>query len=264
MMKHYSEKELLKFAENKNNTIENHLKECLECSVKYNFLRTKMGIKSYVEYERAKEGAKSCLTLEKLQLYSSGNISKEEKKRITTHLTCCEKCADSYFDLDCVNVNSLWTAIEETVSETMDWIKGVFLVPTFAVSRNRGDMEHIEAFIGDEVKLEVPVNKEGYLTVLHWNKENLTLVFPNSYEKDNFIKENTVKKLKVRIDPPPGKQKVKVIITEDKILNSKKLDFDNKSSLLKDIGKFIKKLDELESNKWSQEMRTYEVKEFEG
>ena len=261
-MRHYSEKELVEFIKIKDYTIEKHLRECKECSMKYNFLRTKLGIKSYVEYERLKEERSDCISLEKLELYSAGKISEEEKKRIKNHLTCCRKCADSYFNLASVNVKSLWSAIEETVSETADWIGGVFFLPSLAVGRDGKGLDTSEVFIGDEVEVEIPVAKEGYISVLHWNKENVTLVFPNSYEKDNFVEKDSKKEFKVRIDPPAGKQVVKVIVTEDNLLEPEKLNFDDENSVLRDIDKFVKKLDGLPDDKWSQEKKVYKVKEL--
>ena len=97
---------------------------------------------------------------------------------------------------------------------------------------------------------------------MHWNGEILSLVFPNSHEKDSFVKGKTIKILTGMIDPPSGIQHIKVFITEDKILNPEEIDFNDVHAVMKHIEGFIKKLCEIDENRWSEKIITCEVMEF--
>jgi len=267
-MKHLSEKELITFAGEKKSTIEKHLNECSKCLKKYDFLSMKLRMNSYVEYERAlgDRTSRDCLSKKELEAYASGRISKEEKESIKKHLICCEKCADACFNLDTIKAKSLWRSVEEAVSFAADRIKGIFILPDLAASRGtvleKSDV--IRTFIGDEVKVEIPIDKDGYLTVIHWNGENISLVFPNLYEKDAFVRGEKVKLMRGKIDPPAGMQELRVFLTEENLINIENINFNDENSVLKEIDSFIKKLMTLDENRWSQKEQAYEVMEFGG
>jgi hypothetical protein len=265
-MKHCSEKDLLNFSKEKTSHIEEHLEKCSYCMMKYHFLSMKFRMNSYIEYEKekVKKEKSFCLSKEEMADYASGRISEVKKNQIKEHLTVCETCVNIYFDLKPVNIKSLWLSIEEAFSTGIDRLKGVFLVPDLAVSRKGTEEKSdiMKAFIGDEVKLEIPVNKNGYLTVIHWNGEVLSLLFPNPYEKNNFVKEKSIKILRGKFEPPAGIQKIKLFITEDEILKSEEIDFSDVNSVLKHIEGFIKKICEIDENKWSEKIITCEVMEF--
>lgn len=266
-MKHFTGKELLTIAQEKTEEGEKHLKECSSCRMKYNFLSVETGVKSYMKYEKARGEKKGgpCLSSEELKNYREGAVAKEEKGRIESHLICCEKCAGIYFNLaDRVNVKSLWQSVEDKLSETAGWINGIFLVPDLLVSRKKREGEGEKVFVGDEVKLEIPVSKDGYLTVIHKDEKKISLVFPNPGEEDSSVKEGNVKIINGKIDPPSGTHYIKVFITEEKLLEPENIDFEDERSVMEEIQAFIKKLEKLPESKWSEEDKIYEVMEFEG
>lgn len=262
-MKHCSEKDLLNFSKEKTPHIEEHLRTCSSCLMKYNFLTMKVRMNSYIEYEKRKKKS-SCPSRELLFDYSSGRISGHEKKKIKEHLAVCETCVNIYFDLKPVNMKSLWHSVEEAISRGTDFVKNLYFVPDLAYSRKKSEekSDKVKAFIGDEVRIEIPANKDGYLTVIHWNGEILSLLFPNIHEKDTSVKEKTTKILRGVIEPPAGMQYIKVFITEDKILNPEEMDFNDANSVMKHIEAFSKKISEIDDKKWSEKVITCEVLEF--
>ncbi len=262
-MKHCSEKDLLNFSKEKTTRIEEHLRTCSSCLMKYNFLTMKIRMNSYIEYEKRKNKS-PCPSREVLFDYSSGRISGLDKNRIKEHLAVCETCVNIYFDLKPVNMKSLWHSVEKTISAGTDFIKNLYFVPDLAYSRKKSEEkpDNVKAFIGDEVRLEIPADKDGYLTIIHWNGKILSLLFPNIHEKDTSVKGGTTKILKGIIESPAGIQYIKVFITEDKILNPEKMDFNDVNTVMNHIKGFTKKLSEIDEKKWSEKIITCEVLEF--
>jgi hypothetical protein len=244
-MKHFSDEELIK------PHVEKHLQECPSCLMRYNFLSMKMRVESYIGYKKETLNKTPCPSRKEIEDYI-----KDKNKSIKEHLTCCETCASIYFNLK--PANNFWYSIEKRISE-MKWIKDVFLFPELALSRGRTSKTGDKTFIGDYVKLEIPVSKDGYLTAIHWNGEKCSLIFPNLNEKDTFVKSQTVKIIKGKIDPPPGIQKIKVFLTEENILGP--IDFQNEKFITGHIKEFIKNLDDLDDDKWSEKIFIYEVME---
>ncbi|MEQ8192545.1 MAG: hypothetical protein ABRQ39_31560 [Candidatus Eremiobacterota bacterium] len=262
-MKHCSEKDLLNFSKEKTPHIEEHLKTCSSCLMKYNFLTMKVRMNSYIEYEKRKKKS-LCPSEEDLFDYASGRISEDRKKQMKEHLALCETCVTIYFDLKTVNMKSLWLSIEEAISRGTDFIKNLYFVPDLAYSRKKSaeKSDKVKAFIGDEVRIEIPADKDGYLTVIHWNGEKVSLLFPNPHEIDTSVKEKTTKILRGLIDPPAGIQYIKVFVTEDNILNPEEINFNDVNSVMKHIEGFMKKLSEFDDSKWSEKIIACEVMEF--
>lgn len=273
-VKHYSEKELIDFAqkliieEDEVISIKKHLEECFKCSMKYSFLNLKSGLKSQMKYEKAKAEKyfESCPDEDKLKSYLIGDISKKEKLKIENHLYCCRKCAEVVLSMDVINVPSLWESIENTISEVTGWLKDIHFIPVGLepVMSTRISEEELQKVMkpyeGDDLVIKIPVERDGFLTVIHWNGEDLSFVLPNIYEGNVAVKAGEVRKIEAIADPPAGIQYLKVFITEDKILNPGEINFDDKDDVYEKLKGFTKKLQELDESKWSQQIVEYEVR----
>lgn len=271
-MTHYIETDLIKYAKHELNKkemikIEEHLDKCPECLMTYDLLWMNLNMNSYIEHRKhkAKPEHLPCLTHKELKLYAANKTTEEEEKRITEHLLICDKCTKTYLIFS--ERYSLWRSIEETVSATLNWIKDITFIPILEPSmgtvRTEDYSDRIKTFTGDNITIKIPVNRDGYLTIIHWDGENLSLPFPYEKNQDTFITSGTTKDLSVTIDPPAGIQQLKVFLTKDRILKQEEIDFTDDSSIQKGITTFIEKLNEIDEQNWSQEIKTYEVKELD-
>ena len=227
---------------------------CPACLINHDFSPMKLMIKFYIQYDKIKAGEKesSCISSKKLKLYVRNKIPENEKN----HLICCEKCTDKFLNLTASY--SIWNSLKEEIDKTSQWLKEITLTSTLGLTPARGLREEKKVFLrGDEIYLKVSSNKDGYLTIIHWNGEEINLVLPNIYEKNTFIKAKEEKKLKARIDPPPGLQEVRIFLTEKNLFKRETIDFEDKSSVQRKIKKFVEKLKEVKKDWW---VRSYEVK----
>lgn len=275
-MKHYSEKDLINFAnktleKEEMLSIEEHLKECFKCSMTYNCLTVKSDFKAHIKHEqlKAKEISTTCISKDKLKSYLTGKISKDEKQKIETHLYCCKECAEILLNIDLVNAPSLWQSIENTISEVTDWLKGIYFIPVgldpvmstkIPVKETQGI---IKVYNGDELNIEIPVEKDGYLTVLHWNGDDISLIFPDPDNSKTFIKSGQTKTIEHTVTLPSGLQQIKTFITEKQLIKPEEIDFNDKKSIYEKLQEFIKKLQESSEDKWSQQVINYEVRELD-
>lgn len=272
-MTHYVETELIKYAKHELNKeemikIEEHLDKCPECLMTYDLLWMNLNMKSYIEYRKykAKPEHLPCLTHKELKLYAANKTTEEQEKRITEHLLICDKCTKTYLTFS--ELYSLWQSIEETVSGSLNWIKDITFIPimepSMGIPRSTDTQkpDRIITYTEDEIKIQIPANKDCYLTIIRWDGEKLSLLFPDKNSLDTFIKANEIKELETVIEGPAGIHQIKVFLTEEKLLPCEDIDFTNSDSIRKSLEEFIEKLEEIEKNKWSQEMITYEVREL--
>jgi len=275
-VKHYSEEDLMNFAKkslekNEMDFIERHLEECPGCFMKYDFLKLKLGVKSHVKYEtiKAQKKPENCLSEEILTNYLAGEVSEKEKQQIENHLYCCKKCPEMLLNIDMIDAPSLWQSMERIISCATDWIKGITFVPAGLepVMGTKGadekNQETIKVYEGDEINIEIPVKKDGYLTVIHWNGEDLSPVIPGSYDSKTFIKSGETKSIEFTAHLPAGLQQIRAFITEEKLLNPDEIEFGDKKSIHKKLQDFIEKLEKLDKDKWSQQIKNYEVRKLD-
>ena len=79
--------------------------------------------------------------------------------------------------------------------------------------------------LGDKAKIYLQANMDCYVTVLNLRSNGeITRLFPNKYDRDNFIKANTEytvpgrnAKYELNISEPPGKESIKVIATTSQV-----------------------------------------------
>ncbi|PLV58324.1 PEGA domain-containing protein [Thermotoga sp. KOL6] len=72
--------------------------------------------------------------------------------------------------------------------------------------------------IGEKVEIFVKSSRDAYILIYDINAQGkVTLIFPNKYESDNFVRANEIKKIpakstySLRISPPYGKEYIQVI-----------------------------------------------------
>ena len=249
MVEYFREKAVQTFAERKDT-----VKECPACLIGHNYSLMELMIKFYIQYDRvkARERLIPCISSDRLKLYVRNKIPENDKG----HLICCESCTDKLLNL--TGAYSIWNSLKEEADRTSEWIRKIYLLSSLAKAPSKTVIAEKKIFFsGEEVYLKVHSNKDGYLTIIHWNGEDINIVLPNIYEKDTFVKANGVKELKARIDPPPGIQEVKIFLTEVKILETEGIDFQDKSIIQRKIKEFVEKLREVEKDWW---VKSYEVK----
>jgi hypothetical protein len=86
------------------------------------------------------------------------------------------------------------------------------------------DKERRDFKVGEKAQFLVSSNKDCYLVMLDLNSQgDMTILFPNQYFRNNFIKAGRVikipdekmgKKFELEFSEPPGEEVVKVIATE--------------------------------------------------
>ncbi|KHC90713.1 PEGA domain-containing protein [Thermotoga sp. Mc24] len=72
--------------------------------------------------------------------------------------------------------------------------------------------------VGERMEIFVKSSKDAYILVYDINAQGkVTLIFPNKYESDNFVRANEIKKIpskstySLRVSPPYGKEYIQVI-----------------------------------------------------
>jgi hypothetical protein len=121
--------------------------------------------------------------------------------------------------------------------------------------------------IGEKVNLYFKSEKDCYLTLLNYGTSGkLTVLFPNSLFKDNFIKANTIYAIPGRdypfdyiISGPRGMERIKAIaVTEKldliKLVFRKGEIFSTSTSASRDISVAAKKIENMEVQRWAEAM----------
>ncbi len=122
--------------------------------------------------------------------------------------------------------------------------------------------------IGDKININFKVSKPSYLTLLNIGTSGkLTILFPNKTHSDNFVEANKLYEIpgndygfEYQLNGPTGKEKLKAIVTEEKI-NLMESQFSPDGSLFKtlepkaaarDISIIEKKVENIPDHKWNE------------
>lgn len=132
------------------------------------------------------------------------------------------------------------------------------------MSRPKSEKIH---HIGEKVNLYFKSEKDCYLTLLNYGTSGkLTVLFPNSLFKDNFIKANTIYAIPGRdypfdyiINGPPGIERIKAIAVIEKVdliklVYRKNEIFSTSISASRDISVAAKKIETMEVQRWAEAM----------
>jgi len=145
--------------------------------------------------------------------------------------------------------------------------------PGFAVNvkLDKGDLAMVP--FGDAVSISIEPERDCYVHVLNIGTSGkITLLFPSEFEGDNFVKAGqkytipSTDEYEIRVGPPAGEERVKVIATTQKIPLDQ-LNPENMASPIKtyDTGaadllqRFMKDLSLMPRNKWATETVMFTV-----
>jgi hypothetical protein len=131
--------------------------------------------------------------------------------------------------------------------------------------------------VGDKININFKVSKPSYLTLLNIGTSGkLTILFPNKIYSNNFIEAN--KKYEIpgndygfeyQLQGPSGKEKLKAIVTEEKInIIESQLSADGSlfktvepQAAARDISILEKKVESIPNHKWNEAYFEFEVAE---
>lgn len=143
-------------------------------------------------------------------------------------------------------------------------IEGEYQDARDVMSRPKSEKNH---HIGDKVNLYFKSEQDCYLTLLNYGTSGkLTVLFPNSLFKDNFIKANTIYAIPGRdypfdyiISGPSGIERIKAIAVIEKVdliklVYRKNEIFSTSTSASRDISVAAKKIETMEVQRWAEAM----------
>jgi len=143
-------------------------------------------------------------------------------------------------------------------------IEGDFQDARDVMSRPKSEKNY---HIGDKVNLYFKSEKDCYLTLLNYGTSGkLTVLFPNSLFKDNFIKANTIYAIPGHdypfdyiISGPKGIERIKAIAATEKLdliklIYRKGEIFSTSTSASRDISVAAKKIETMEVQRWAEAM----------
>jgi hypothetical protein len=143
-------------------------------------------------------------------------------------------------------------------------IEGDYQDARDVMSRPKSEKNH---HIGDKVNLYFKSEKDCYLTLLNYGTSGkLTVLFPNSLFKENFIKANTIYAIPGRdypfdyiISGPAGIERIKAIAVIEKVdliklVYRKGEIFSTSTSASRDISVAAKKIQTMEVQRWAEAM----------
>ena len=103
--------------------------------------------------------------------------------------------------------------------------------PYFTVDVRLNKPEGSVYNVGERIEIFVKPSKDAYILVYDINVDGkVTLIFPNKYESNNFVRANTIKKIpskstySLRVSPPYGKEFIQVIASTTPIPIFKELE----------------------------------------
>ncbi|MBF0397827.1 MAG: DUF4384 domain-containing protein [Desulfobacterales bacterium] len=132
-------------------------------------------------------------------------------------------------------------------------------------SSEQNQDEDNRCIIGEQkiLKLKSPIN--GYVAVFHHSPYGeVNLIFPNDLEKNNFLNADESLDIPFTFSEPVGKHFIKAIWTEEQLLNSDKIDFQNKGAILKAVEDYLKALLNLDKDKGHAINIEFEVTKIAG
>jgi hypothetical protein len=115
--------------------------------------------------------------------------------------------------------------------------------------------------IGEKIVISMTPPKDGYLTIIHFDENNVQLLFPHRKNDDLFIKAGTEKNIGIEAGKPIGKHYIKAICTSNQIIDPKSINFDRTADVASALEKLLGSLKELGSDEWITSWVEFEVTE---
>jgi hypothetical protein len=191
---------------------------------------------------------------------------------VIEHIASCPQCSQEILDIMEIEDDLDEELIEyadnlNACQKLLDLVSRISL-PVYSyladsvVTRSDRKDEKIKYFIGDNIVFSIPMDRDGYVFILHYDSSGgPVLIFPSCHSDDNSVKGGEEKKIKGKVTGPEGTQGFKVIWTSKDLLNLKNIDFDNRYSIEYALNQFVEKLLELNENEWIETLYEYEVSE---
>jgi hypothetical protein len=188
------------------------------------------------------------------------------------HIASCPQCSQEIIDImemegdldeellkyaDNISIYQRLLGLMTTVSLP------VYSYPADAiVTRSYGTDEKVRYSVGDTIVLSIPIDRDGYIVILHYDSGNdPVLIFPSSKSDDHSVKGGLEKKISGKITGPIGNQGFKIIWTSIALLDLKNIDFNDQKSIESAFNNFGEKLQKLNESEWIETLFEYEVTE---
>jgi len=196
-----------------------------------------------------------------------------DDEKIMDHIGFCSNCSKEVLNimkieqdleedmLDWVNKQPLIQRLKNLVSSISLPVYGFPADSLVTRTKTSGEEKKLYA-VGESMVLCVPLTSDGYLVILHYDEdEKVTMVFPAGPQDDNFVSGGSEKKISGRITGPTGKQFFKAIWTSQKLVDPKKINFQDDEGVEHAINKFLDALDEVNEGEWIEMAYDIEVTE---
>jgi hypothetical protein len=196
-----------------------------------------------------------------------------DDEKIMDHIAFCSICSKEVLNimkieqdleedmLDWVNKQSLIQRLKNLVSSLSLPVYG-FPADSLVTRTKTSEEEKYQYAVGESMVFCVPVTSDGYLVIIHYDEDGkVTMVFPTGPQDDNFLSSGTEKKISGKITGPTGKQFFKAIWTSRKLVDPKKITFQNDKGVEHVINKFLDALDKLNAGEWIEMTYGIEVTE---
>ena len=115
--------------------------------------------------------------------------------------------------------------------------------------------------IGDRIVINIQPDKDGYLTLFHYDDNNLELLFPHSATDNTFVTNTKGKRIGIEAKEPLGKHYLRAIWTYNQIIDSERIDYSDETNILYSVEYFINSLNELSSDEWMDSIVEFRVLE---
>jgi hypothetical protein len=196
-----------------------------------------------------------------------------DDEKIMDHIGFCSICSKEVMNimkieqeleddmLDWANKQPLIQRLKNLVSSVSLPVYG-FSADSLVTRSKTSEEEKKQYAVGESMVLCVPVTSDGYLVILHYDdNEKVTMVFPAGPQDDNFVNGGSEKKISGKIAGPTGKQFFKAIWTSQKLVDPKKINFQDDEGVEHAINKYLDALDELNEGEWIEMAYGIEVTE---
>jgi len=113
--------------------------------------------------------------------------------------------------------------------------------------------------VGERVSIDIEPPRDGYLTILFYDDNNVKLLFPEKGTADTFVKEGEKKEQEILVPGQLGRQCLKAFWTSDQLMVPGQIDFGDDSAIRSAIEIFLKSISALSDEDWMVFVQQFEV-----
>ena len=115
--------------------------------------------------------------------------------------------------------------------------------------------------VGERVTIDIEPPRDGYLTVLLYNEDNVKLLLPKKGTDDTSVKKDKKKELEILVPGQLGKQCLKAFWTSYQLMVPDQINFGDDSDIHSAIETFLKSISALSDDDWTVFVQQFEVVE---